>query len=309
MKDLKPEDIDLVEIVGGSTRIPAVKQIVQEVFNKEPSTTLNADEACARGSTIMCAILSPTFKVKEFKIEECQLFPITLNWKGAETDDNELEVFPHLEKIPLSKLLTIYKRESFEIEARYRYPNNIPYNDPRIGKFLIGNITPNPQGENSEVKLKARITKNGIFEISSPQIIETIEVTVPAQQPQKSTEEQPNNENKAPHVNGNGVSNDQSINESTETNSVTNSEEVTANEELSNSANVNGTDASQTPVQQQTNVKKKKTKAIDLPLTAKVPQLSKNEINYFIEQEVKKFSFYLSVSKFYLIGLENKSFQ
>jgi len=140
---LKPEEIDLVEIVGGSTRIPAVKQIVKEVFGKEPSTTLNADEACARGATIMCAILSPTFKVKEFKIEECQLFPITLNWKGAETDDNELEVFPYLEKIPLSKLLTIYKREAFEIEARYRYPNNIPYNDPRIGKFLIGNITPN----------------------------------------------------------------------------------------------------------------------------------------------------------------------
>lgn len=282
---LKPEDIDLVEIVGGSTRIPAVKQIVQEVFNKEPSTTLNADEACARGSTIMCAILSPTFKVKEFKIEECQLFPITLNWKGAETDDNELEVFPHLEKIPLSKLLTIYKRESFEIEARYRYPNNIPYNDPRIGKFLIGNITPNSQGENSEVKLKARITKNGIFEISSPQIIETVEVNVAAQQPQQPNEEPAANEIKTtPHVNG--VANE-SANESTETNSAVNSEEVTASEELSNSASAtNGTEASQTPVQQQTNVKKKKTKAIDLPLTAKVPQLSKNEINYFIEQEL-----------------------
>ena len=284
---MKPEEIDLVEIVGGSTRIPAVKQIVQEVFNKEPSTTLNADEACARGSTIMCAILSPTFKVKEFKIEECQLFPITLNWKGAETDDNELEVFPHFEKIPLSKLLTIYKREAFEIEARYRYPNNIPYNDPRIGKFLIGNITANAQGENSEVKLKARITKNGIFEISSPQIIETVEVTVPAQQPQPaSAEEQPTNENKAPHVNGNGVANDQSTSESTEVNSTANSEEVTANEELSNSASVNGAEPGQTPVQPQTNVKKKKTKAIDLPLTAKVPQLSRNEINYFIEQEV-----------------------
>lgn len=60
---LDPNDIDLIEIVGGSTRIPAVKQIVQEVFGKEPSTTLNADEACARGCTIMCAILSPNFKV------------------------------------------------------------------------------------------------------------------------------------------------------------------------------------------------------------------------------------------------------
>lgn len=60
---LTPKDIDLIEIVGGSTRIPAIKQIVHEVFAKEPSTTLNADEACARGCTIMCAILSPNFKV------------------------------------------------------------------------------------------------------------------------------------------------------------------------------------------------------------------------------------------------------
>ena len=71
---LNPEEIDLVEIVGGSTRIPAVKQIVQEVFAKEPSTTLNADEACARGATIMCAILSPKIEFPEFKIEDSQQF-------------------------------------------------------------------------------------------------------------------------------------------------------------------------------------------------------------------------------------------
>lgn len=84
---MTPEEIHVVEIVGGSTRIPAAKALIQEVFGKEPSTTLNADEAVARGCTLMCAILSPTFKVREFKIEDCQLFPITLNWKGGETED------------------------------------------------------------------------------------------------------------------------------------------------------------------------------------------------------------------------------
>lgn len=63
-KPIELKDIDLVEIVGGTTRVPAIKQLVQEVFGKEPSTTLNADEACARGCTIMCAILSPNFKVR-----------------------------------------------------------------------------------------------------------------------------------------------------------------------------------------------------------------------------------------------------
>lgn len=250
---LKPDDIDLIEICGGSTRIPMTKQIIKEVFNKEPSTTLNQDEAPSRGATIMCAIMSPTFKVKEFKIEECQLFPIILSWKGGFDDDNELEVFPHLEKIPLSKLLTIYKREPFEIEARYRYHNNIPFNDARIGKFLINDVGPNAQGENSEVKLKARITKNGIFEISSPQVIETYEAKEPVE------------------------------GEKTEEGKEKKEKETTPEEPV---------DKDDTPAEvavspnEKNKDKKKKTRATDLPLVAKVPQMSKNEINYFIEQEL-----------------------
>lgn len=284
---LSPADIDLVEIVGGSTRIPAVKQIVNEVFGKEASTTLNADEACARGCTLMCAILSPTFKVKEFKIEDCQLFPITLNWKGAETDDNELEVYPRFEKIPLSKLLTIYKREPFEIEARYRFPNNIPFNDARIGKFYIANVTPNAQGENSEVKLKARITKNGVFEISTPQLIETVEVPqVPASPTAKSTdpaqadeqkEQQPSQEKEQQQQQGSSQQNEENGGE----------EPMENEEQMTAAAGQNGSDATQSPQQNpQQNVKKRKTRAVDLPLTAKVPQLTKNEINQYLEQEL-----------------------
>lgn len=251
--NLRPEDIAVVEIVGGSTRIPAIKRIVQDTFQKEPSTTLNADEACARGCTIMCAILSPNFKVKEFKIEDCQLFPITLSWKGAETDDNELEVFPKFEKIPLSKLMTIYKRDSFEIEARYRFPNDIPYPVSLIGKFQIGNVTPNAQGENSEIKLKARITKNGIFEILSPQMIETFEVEVAEQAEPAKVPEQAEQKPQGEQVPG---------------------QEAPVAETANQAAN---------PPKM---VKKKKTKSIDLLLSAHVPQLSKQEINLLIEQEL-----------------------
>lgn len=50
--DLKPDDIESVQIVGGSSRLPAVKSLVQKVFGKEPSTTLNQDEAVARGCAL-----------------------------------------------------------------------------------------------------------------------------------------------------------------------------------------------------------------------------------------------------------------
>jgi heat shock protein 4 len=97
-------------------------------------TTMNADESVARGCTLMCAILSPTFKVKEFKIEDCQPYPITLSWQGGINEDNEVEVFSRWNAIPSTKMLSFYKREPLTVEARYSYPNDIPYSEARIGK-------------------------------------------------------------------------------------------------------------------------------------------------------------------------------
>jgi molecular chaperone DnaK (HSP70) len=52
LPDLQREDINSIEIVGGATRIPAVKEQVTRFFLKDISTTLNADEAVARGCAL-----------------------------------------------------------------------------------------------------------------------------------------------------------------------------------------------------------------------------------------------------------------
>ena len=57
---MKKEDIDAVEIVGGSSRIPAVKNLIRKVFDKETSTTLNTDEAVARGCSLQVSNHSST---------------------------------------------------------------------------------------------------------------------------------------------------------------------------------------------------------------------------------------------------------
>ena len=49
---LTVEDIHSVEIIGGSCRIPAVKEVITSVFKKTPSTMLNMDEAVARGCAL-----------------------------------------------------------------------------------------------------------------------------------------------------------------------------------------------------------------------------------------------------------------
>lgn len=65
---VKSEDLFSVEIVGGSTRIPAIKQVIEEVTGLQTSTTLNADEAIARGCALYAASLSSKFITKKYHI-------------------------------------------------------------------------------------------------------------------------------------------------------------------------------------------------------------------------------------------------
>uniref|UniRef100_A0A8C7SP26 Heat shock protein 4a n=1 Tax=Oncorhynchus mykiss TaxID=8022 RepID=A0A8C7SP26_ONCMY len=131
---LKKEDIYAVEIVGGASRIPAVKERVSKFFGKELSTTLNADEAVARGCALQCAILSPAFKVREFSITDVVHYPISLKWNSAAEEGlSDCEVFPRNHAAPFSKVLTFYRREPFSLEAYYNNPKELPYPDPTIG--------------------------------------------------------------------------------------------------------------------------------------------------------------------------------
>ena len=54
---MKPADIDEIILVGGSTRIPAVQQMVKGIFNKEPNKTVNPDEAVGLGAALQAGIL------------------------------------------------------------------------------------------------------------------------------------------------------------------------------------------------------------------------------------------------------------
>lgn len=133
--NLQREDISSIEIVGGATRIPAVKEQITKFFLKDISTTLNADEAVARGCALQCAILSPAFKVREFSITDIVPYSITLRWKTSfEDGTGECGVFCKNHPAPFSKVITFHKKEPFELEAFYTNLNEVPYPDPRIGK-------------------------------------------------------------------------------------------------------------------------------------------------------------------------------
>ncbi|TKC35153.1 hypothetical protein EI555_002941 [Monodon monoceros] len=141
---LKKEDIYAVEIVGGATRIPAVKEKISKFFGKELSTTLNADEAVTRGCALQVAIYTSF----------------------------DCEVFSKNHAAPFSKVLTFYRKEPFTLEAYYSAPQDLPYPDPAIAQFSVQKVTPQSDGSSSKVKVKVRVNVHGIFSVSSASLVE-----------------------------------------------------------------------------------------------------------------------------------------
>jgi len=174
---LKLEDIYSVEVVGGSSRVPSIKALIEKVFGKAPSTTLNADEAVSRGCALQCAILSPIFKVREFSVTDIQPYPVKLVWGGAGTkkeESGEMEVFPQNHAVPFSKMLTFFKSEPFALTGQYSA--SAPLYNKHIGTFEIGDVKPTPEGGNQKVKVKVRINPNGIFCVANASLVEKQEI-------------------------------------------------------------------------------------------------------------------------------------
>merc|ERR1719240_851523 len=87
------DQIDFVEIVGGASRVPWLKQMCSQAFGgKELSTTMNADESVARGCALQAAILSPLYKVRDFKVDDKTQTGVSISWQGTAMDPAAMPV-------------------------------------------------------------------------------------------------------------------------------------------------------------------------------------------------------------------------
>lgn len=176
---LSKEEIFSVELIGGSTRVPAIKERITNWFGKGLSTTLNADEAVVRGDTLACATLSPVFRVREFSVHDISPYPIKVSWAPAPDvpdEENELVVFSKNNPVPSTKILTFYRKEPFALDAAYADPARLPVGfKPELGKVGIENVAPNAQGDHSIVKVKARLNLHGVLNVESAYTVDEIE--------------------------------------------------------------------------------------------------------------------------------------
>ncbi|ESA43073.1 heat shock protein 88, variant [Neurospora crassa OR74A] len=178
---LTKDDIDIIEVVGGGSRVPSVKERIQAFFGKQLSFTMNQDEAIARGCAFSCAILSPVFKVRDFQVQDIINYPIEFTWeKDADIpdEDTSLVVFNKGNVLPSTKILTFYRKQPFDLEARYTNPEELPgKTSPFIGRFSIKGVHATEGPEDFMIcKLKARINIHGILNVESAYYVEDQEV-------------------------------------------------------------------------------------------------------------------------------------
>lgn len=249
------DEIHSVEIVGGSSRIPAIKLLIEQTFGKPASTTLNQDESVSRGAALQCAIMSPAVRVRDFSVTDIQNYAVKVSWEpDSNMPGGEIEVFPAFHPAPFSRLLTLNRRDPFAMTVQYA--QHIPYPDPIIGRWYIRDVKPTEKGENSEVKVKVRINHHGIVLISSASLIDKKEEEVNVAAP-PSAEAGVANENENPS----GVPQSQS----------SEGEPMDVAPE--------GADK-----------KKKQTKLIELPMDIQTHGFSTNDLNHLIQQESKMIS-------------------
>ncbi|XP_029678199.1 heat shock 70 kDa protein 4L isoform X2 [Formica exsecta] len=262
---LKAEEIHAVEIAGGSSRVPAIKRLVEEVFGRPISTTLNQDEAVARGCALQCAMLSPAVRVREFSVTDIQPYPLKLTWDATQGEEGEMEVFGHNHPVPFSKMLTFYRSNPFTLTASYSilppcYPQSF------IGTFTIKNVKATPEGESAKVKVKVRVNLNGILTIASASLIEKREPTQQEKEEEEAQQQQQQQQNNMDVDSHSADKKDKS------------DQEAQANEPPAPEGDDKGDDKGK---------KKIPIRTIDLPIEANVCGLSLRDLDAAVEKEGK----------------------
>lgn len=190
---MKIEDIDSIEMVGGCTRVPSLKEKISKFFGKQLSFTLNQDEAVARGCAFSCAILSPVFRVRDFSVHDIVNYPIEFLWEQSPDipdEDTSLTVFNKGNFMPSTKILTFYRKQPFELEARYAKPEMLPGRmNPWIGKFSVKGVKASGEDDFTICKLKARLNLHGVLNVESGYCVEEVEVDEPIPEEKEAEKE------------------------------------------------------------------------------------------------------------------------
>ncbi len=180
LKDAKlsPSDIDEVVLVGGSTRVPKVQQLVRDIFGKEPHKGVNPDEVVAVGAAIQGSVLSGDRK----DVLLLDVTPLTL---GIETEGGVLTSL-----VDRNTTIPVEKKKVFSTAADnqtgvtvkvYQGERPVAAANRLLGEFNLEGLPPAPRGV-PQIEVKFDIDQNGILNVSAKDLGTNKEASVRIEQ-------------------------------------------------------------------------------------------------------------------------------
>lgn len=158
---LPPSAVQEVLMVGGQTRMPAVRLAVQEFFGLEPNTNINPDEVVALGAAVQAAILTG----EDTRLRLADVVPLTL---GVNTRGLMDAIIPRNTAVPVVKTKAYStaedNQESVEIQI-HQGERPLVKDNVKLGSFILKGIEPAPRGE-PEIEVTFRVDQDGILHVT-----------------------------------------------------------------------------------------------------------------------------------------------
>ena len=166
MKDagVTAEEIDKILLVGGSTRIPAVQELIRSYFDKEPSKGVNPDECVAQGAALQGGVLSGEVKA------ELTLIDVTSLSLGIETAGGVFtKIIERNTTIPCEKSMefstAVDNQPSVEVHV-LQGERSMAADNMSMGKFTLTDIPPAPRRV-PRIKVTFEVDADGIVKVSA----------------------------------------------------------------------------------------------------------------------------------------------